>query len=83
MARGVIEHNVGYALLGLGRHAEAIAPLREGIARLQRNGCGAHAATGYINLALALFGDGATDESEAYLLAGEQGLTDDTQWLAP
>lgn len=83
MARGVIEHNVGYALLGLGRYGEAIIPLREGIAGLQRSGCGAHSATGYINLALALFIDGETEESEAYLIAAEQGLTGDTQWLAP
>ena len=72
-----------YALLGLGRYGEAIIPLREGIAGLQRNGCGAHSATGYVNLALALFTIGETEESEAHLIAAEQGLTDDTQWLAP
>jgi tetratricopeptide (TPR) repeat protein len=83
MARSVIEHNVGYSLLALGRHAEAIIPLQEGIAGLERSGCGAHSATGYVNLALALFTIGETEQSEAHLLSAEKGLTGNTQWLAP
>ncbi len=61
--RGVLENNRGYALLKLGRAAEAIAPLRRAIAAAGRPLAEAHS-----NLALALLCSGGSSAEAVKLI---------------
>ena len=81
LARAVIRHNLGYALLCRGFYGEAIAPLRAGAAALEACAAGFDATNAHLNLAFAHFALGDIDESEEELGIVDERIAETTEWL--
>ena len=67
LLRAASLHNVGYALLGLGRRGEATEVLRRSVALLEPAGLEAYTTEPYLNLSFAACLEGDTDSAAAYL----------------
>ena len=81
VAAALIEHNFGYALLAVGRTAEAIEHMRAGLDALESLGAGVDRQPAYVNLAFAHLMTGGVAESEHYLDLLEPSIDAPAEWL--
>ncbi len=84
-AAAVVEHNLGYSLLGYGQAAEAIPHIRAGLESLEslgfatdRDRAGMHA-----NLAFAYLLTNDVAQTEAHLDCVEKSMDASSEWLRP
>jgi len=81
MARAVIAHNCGYALLGQGRYEEALAPLQQGTEAMEACGAASSAVQAHMSLAFVHFALGDARKSERHLDIVEERIVEATEWL--
>jgi tetratricopeptide (TPR) repeat protein len=82
-AAAMIEHNLGYSLLGFGRPDEAIPHLRAGLEALESLGADRARADVHVNLAFAYLLSNDVPQSELHLDRLERYMDATSEWLRP